>query len=66
MKKFLFTLLFAASAIFANSLAEIRASGKIRIGVQSEQPPFSFDDNGTMVGFEVDLAKELVKNLGSR
>lgn len=63
MKKFLFTLLFAASAIFANSLAEIRASGKIRIGVQSEQPPFSFDDNGTMVGFEVDLAKELVKNL---
>lgn len=63
MKKILFTLLFAASAIFANSLAEIRASGKIRIGVQSTQPPFSFEDNGTMVGFEVDLAKELVKNL---
>ena len=63
MKKILLSILLGASALCANSLADIKQAGEIRIGLQDSQPPFSFDDNGTLKGFEVDLANELVKNL---
>ncbi|WP_295150433.1 transporter substrate-binding domain-containing protein [uncultured Campylobacter sp.] len=63
MKKILLSILLGAGALCANSLADIKQAGEIRIGLQDSQPPFSFDDNGTLKGFEVDLANELVKNL---
>ncbi|MBD8498574.1 amino acid ABC transporter substrate-binding protein [Paenibacillus arenosi] len=46
-------------------LAQIKASGKIRIGTEGTYPPFTFHDaNGKLTGFDVELAEEIAKRLG--
>lgn len=49
----------------SSALAEaIRAQGTIRIGVNGNLPTFSFrDDGGNYSGFEIELARELVRRL---
>lgn len=45
-------------------LDEIIKRGSIIVGVTSESPPFgSIDDKGTLVGFEIDLARLVAKAL---
>lgn len=39
-------------------------SGKIRIGIKFDQPGLGFKKSGTYVGFDVDVAKYVVKKLG--
>ena len=60
----------AASLLFANSAAadkldDIRARGRLLVGVTESSPPFSYRDgeNG-VVGYDVDLAAEIAKRLG--
>ena len=56
----------AANTAWADQLAEIRAKGEVVIGVLGTAEPYSFIDPKTreLVGYEVDLGKELAKALG--
>ena len=46
-------------------LSTILKKGEIRIGTTGNQPPFSMKaKNGELIGYEVDLAKALAKNMG--
>jgi polar amino acid transport system substrate-binding protein len=57
-------LLIAAPAA-ADKLDDIKARGKLLIGVTETSPPFSFRDGGKgIVGYDVDLAERVAKNLG--
>ena len=46
-------------------LSTILKKGEIRIGMTANQPPFTMKaKNGELIGYEVDLAKALAKNMG--
>ena len=48
-----------------SSLADIQANGKLVLGLDDSFPPMGFEDeNGEIVGFDIDLAKEVCKRLG--
>jgi polar amino acid transport system substrate-binding protein len=59
--------LLAASAGFAaeqGSLEAIKASGKVRIAVFGDKPPFGYlDESGKNAGFDIVIAKRVVKDL---
>jgi polar amino acid transport system substrate-binding protein len=46
------------------SLADIKGSGKLRIGVEAAYVPFTFRKEGKIVGYDVDLADVFCENLG--
>ena len=46
------------------SLADIKGSGKLRIGVEAAYVPFTFRKDGKIVGYDVDLADIFCENLG--
>ncbi|HEX8011657.1 MAG TPA: transporter substrate-binding domain-containing protein [Casimicrobiaceae bacterium] len=47
-----------------SKLDEVLARGKIIVGVTSEAPPFGFvDDKGQLVGFDIDVAKLIAKEI---
>src|SRR5580693_9942406 len=49
----------------ADKLADIKARGRLLVGVTESSPPFSFRDGGQgIVGYDVDLAERVAKNLG--
>jgi polar amino acid transport system substrate-binding protein len=57
-------LLIAAPAA-ADKLDDIKARGKLLIGVTETSPPFSFRDEGkAIVGYDVDLADRVARSLG--
>jgi polar amino acid transport system substrate-binding protein len=46
-------------------IEKIKEKGEITIGTSPDYPPFeSIDDNGNVVGFDIDLAKEIAGELG--
>jgi polar amino acid transport system substrate-binding protein len=54
----------AAQAQDKSRLDEILARGKVIVGVTSEAPPFGFiDDKGELVGFDIDIAKLIARQL---
>ena len=54
----------AAAAGGKSKLDEVLARGKVIVGVTSEAPPFGFvDDKGQLVGFDIDIAKLVAKNM---
>src|SRR5256885_391047 len=46
------------------SLADVKGSGKLRIGVEAAYVPFTFRKEGKIVGYDVDLADIFCENLG--
>lgn len=57
-------LTFARPA-FADKLDDIKARGYLLVGVTRSSPPFSFlDDDGNIVGYDVDLAHDVGAGLG--
>src|SRR5205814_9314639 len=45
-----------------SKLDEVRARGKLIVGVTSEAPPFGFiDDKGELTGFDIEVAKLFAK-----
>lgn len=46
------------------TLAAIKADGVIKIGVEGVFAPFSYRENGVIVGYDVDLAEMMFKDLG--
>jgi polar amino acid transport system substrate-binding protein len=58
------TLTFVRLAL-ADKLDDIRARGYLLVGVTYSSPPFSFiDDDGSIIGYDVDLADEVANSLG--
>ena len=54
----------APAASGEDSLARIKAAGKIRIGVFGDKPPFGYvDANGKSQGFDVEIAKDMAQDL---
>src|SRR5918994_5548993 len=45
-----------------SKLDEVRARGRLIVGVTSEAPPFGYiDEKGELVGFDIDVAKLMAK-----
>ena len=75
MKKVL-SVLIASATIFSvvsckkvqkvdNSLEELKARGVFVLGLDASFPPLGFtDEDGNIVGYDIDLAKEVSKRLG--
>ena len=58
-------LLFSLPVLSQQVLSAIIKKGEIRIGMTGNQPPFSMKSkSGELIGYEVDLAKTLAKNMG--
>ena len=55
-----------ALAADATTLAQIKASGELRIGCEAAYVPFTYREDGKIVGYDVDLAELLCKPLGVR
>lgn len=54
----------SAAAAGRSKLDEVRARGKLIVGVTSEAPPFGFiDEKGQLVGFDIDIAKLVAKGM---
>ena len=56
---------FSLPAFSQQVLSSIVKKGEIRIGMTGNQPPFSMKSkSGELIGYEVDLANALAKNMG--
>jgi len=71
MKKFgLFTLaLFIGTLVMgtamAEDLAKVKESGKIRMAMSGQYPPFNFvDEQNQLTGFDVEIGKEIARRIG--
>jgi polar amino acid transport system substrate-binding protein len=54
----------ATAAPGKSKLDEVRARGKLIVGVTSEAPPFGYiDEKGDLVGFDIDVAKLIAKEM---
>jgi polar amino acid transport system substrate-binding protein len=62
---FLLLIAFTSGAAFAaGAIDAIKANGKIRIAVFGDKPPFGYlDESGKNAGFDVVIAKRVVKDL---
>jgi polar amino acid transport system substrate-binding protein len=55
----------SAIAFEQTSLTEIQKRGRLIVGVKDNLPPLGFRDrDGKLTGFEIDIARELAKELG--
>lgn len=74
MKRTVYVVLIIAAAALiisacgpsepANELEAVRQEGKIVIGTSADYPPFEFvDEAGEMVGFDIDLANEIGRQM---
>jgi His/Glu/Gln/Arg/opine family amino acid ABC transporter permease subunit len=53
-----------AAATPGGALARVRAAGVLRVAIDATYPPMEYLENGQLVGFDVDLAREIAKRLG--
>lgn len=54
------------SAIAQSSLEGVRRSGELRIGTDATYPPLESVEGGEFIGFEIDLARAIARELGVR
>ena len=59
-------LMLLASAASADRLDEVKARGKLIVGVSDTTPPFSFKKPGDdkVIGYDLDLVHAVAKRLG--
>ncbi|WP_124039293.1 transporter substrate-binding domain-containing protein [Neoactinobaculum massilliense] len=58
-------LLSACAGQSAQSPSETASVGTVRVGLEGVYPPYSFhDDSNTLAGFETDIARQLVEDMG--
>lgn len=65
MKKVLLilVLLLTAQSLSARTFDQIQSSGMLRIGVPADYAPLAYFNNNKLVGFDIDLAKDLARSL---
>lgn len=55
----------AASEEVDDELSAIQQAGKILVGIEGTYPPFTYhDDDGTLVGYDVEVAQQIAEYLG--
>ena len=67
MKKLLSILsaLMFSSSVYAGALDDVKSAGKFVFGLEVGYKPFEFmDDSGNLVGYDIDVSKEIAKRLG--
>lgn len=68
MKRTLATIaavLALSGAAYAGSLEDVKSAGTLRIGTEGTYAPFTFHDtSGALVGFDVEIGREVAKRLG--
>jgi cystine transport system substrate-binding protein len=53
------------AAAVESLLDQIKARGVLRVGIEGTYPPFNYqDENGALVGFEIDFANAVARQLG--
>lgn len=57
-------LLVGTVAVFAGGKSDGGAAKKITVGVNSENPPWIFAEDGKMTGYEADILEEFAKRAG--
>ena len=56
--------LVLAEPLFAQSALErVRASGRLRVGIDATYPPFGIAEGGDFSGFDVDIARAIAREL---
>lgn len=61
------TLALAATSVAHAELADVRKRGELRVVMSGEYPPFSQPaPDGSLTGFDADVAREIAKRLGVR
>ena len=56
---------FSAAQAQDNTIAKIKARGKLLAGVKFDTPPFGFlDDKNQPVGFDIDLMRKIAEHIG--
>jgi polar amino acid transport system substrate-binding protein len=53
----------APAAATSSTLDKVKADGRVVVGIGQEAAPFGFRDNGTLVGFDVEIAQAVVRRL---
>ena len=57
-------MIFMVGCSGGKQISEIKERGKLRVGVKSDVPGFSFcDEDGNYTGIEIDIAKAIAKAL---
>ena len=68
LKKFITTLvawLLPFSVATADTLGDVKSSGKLEFGLEAGYKPFEFlDENNKLVGYDIDVGSEIGKRLG--
>ena len=67
MKKLLSILsaLMFSTSVYAGALDDVKSAGKFVFGLEVGYKPFEFmDDSGNLVGYDIDVSKEIAKRLG--
>tara|TARA_B100000965_G_scaffold393142_1_gene403555 strand:+ start:3709 stop:4515 length:807 start_codon:yes stop_codon:yes gene_type:complete len=58
------SILFSGS-VFAGALDDVKSAGKFVFGLEVGYKPFEYmDDSGTLVGYDIDVSKEIAKRMG--
>ena len=66
MKKLLIVIMMAIFGIVScgNKTEAKQDTKKLVVGTDGVFPPFGYMENGELVGFDIDLIKQIGKNLG--
>lgn len=59
-------ILFAALVLFVKYNKSEKDPNVLTVGTNTEFPPFAFRQNGEIVGFDIDVAKEIAKRLNKQ
>jgi polar amino acid transport system substrate-binding protein len=57
-------LLALAQPAAADRLDDVKARGRVVVGISDTTPPFSFKKDGQVVGYDIDLVHAVAKRLG--
>lgn len=61
----LLQLVLATPVLAQSALDQIKSSGALRIGTEGTYAPFTYhDDTGALVGFDVEIGREIAKRIG--
>ena len=69
LKRFALATVILSLAVFSafgeNDLAKVKAAGTFKVGTEGTYSPFTYHDaSGALIGFDVEIAREIGKRLG--